>query len=77
MLQEMACPRWHTIRASLSKQRLVQLAQLSQVHVKNGHAPRNGLSYMACPESRLVRGLVQLAVTNYFGMDRIIVMWLV
>ena len=74
MLQEMACPRWHTIRAGTSKQRLVQLAQLSQVHVKNGHAPRNGLSYMACPESKLIRRLVQLAVINYLAVDCIIML---
>jgi hypothetical protein len=73
MLQEMACPRWHTIRAGMSKQRLVQLAQLSQVRVKNGHAPRNGLSYTACPESRLVRRLV-LVVINYFAVDRIVML---
>jgi hypothetical protein len=27
---------------------------------------------MACPESRLVQGLVQLAVTNYFAVDLIV-----
>ena len=74
MLREMACPRWHTIRAGMSKQRLVQFAQLSQVHVKNGHAPSNGLSYMACPESRLVRRLVRLAVINYFAVDCIVML---
>ena len=69
MLQGMACPT--ACPESRLVRRLVQLAQLSQVHLKKGHAPRNGLCYMACPESRLVGRLVQLAVINYFAVDRI------
>ena len=68
MLQEMACPT--VCSESRLVRRLVQLAQLSQVHLKNGHAPRNGLCFMACPGNRLVRRLVQLVVINYFGVDR-------